>query len=189
MGKLNIVKTNLEGLYIIAPEVQKDNRGSFLRVFCEDELNELLKENNIKQINHSITSKKGSVRGLHFQYAPDCEMKFVKCIKGKVLDIVVDIRKNSNTFLKTYSIELSSENKTMLFIPKGFAHGFQTLEDDTELLYLHTNLYTPTNEGALNVKDPLLKIKLPLDIIDISKRDKEHPFLDNDFKGIDIDEL
>lgn len=186
MGKLKIIDTKFEGLYIIEPIIQNDNRGSFLRVFCEDELNSLFNENSIKQVNHSITLKKGTVRGMHFQYAPDCEIKFIKCIKGKVLDVVVDIRKNSDTFLKYYEVELSSENKKMIYIPKGFAHGFQTLEDESELLYFHSSIYASNNEGALNIKDPLVNIKWPLDIIELSKKDEDHAFLTSDFKGIKV---
>jgi len=186
MGKLKIINTKLEGLHVIEPIVHEDNRGAFFRVFCEDELNELFKENNIKQVNHSITSKKGTVRGMHFQYHPDCEVKFVKCIKGKVLDVVVDLRKGSDTFLEHFSVELSSENRRMIYIPKGFAHGFQTLDDESELLYFHSSIYTPSNEGGLNIKDPLLNIKWPLDTIELSKRDEEHAFLTSDFKGIQI---
>ena len=187
MGKkLNIINTELNGVYIIEPIIHEDSRGLFSRVFCNDELKEIFKNNSIKQVNHSITYKKGTVRGMHFQYSPDSEIKLIKCIKGKILDIVVDIRKNSPTFLKSYSIELSENNKKMIYISEGFAHGFQTLEDDVELLYFHSNTYVPNNEGALNIKDPILNIKLPLDIIEISNRDKEHSFIDSDFKGIEI---
>ncbi len=185
-NKLNIIKTCIEGLFIIEPNIHKDNRGSFTRVFCEDELKDVLKENTIKQINHSETHEKGSVRGMHFQYPPDSEIKIIKCIRGRVLDIVVDIRKNSKTFLKTFSIELSADNKKMIYISKGFAHGFQTLEEHSELIYLHTSLYTANNEGSLNIKDSLLNIRLPLDIINLSKRDKETAFLDDKFKGIEV---
>jgi dTDP-4-dehydrorhamnose 3,5-epimerase len=188
-SKLNIQNTRFNDLHTIEPIVHKDDRGGFYRVFCEDELKDIFKENSIKQINHSITNTKGTVRGMHFQYEPDTEVKIVKCIKGKVFDVVVDIRKDSKTFLKVFSIELSEENKKMIYIPKGFAHGFQTLEDNTELLYLHSSIYTPNNEGALNIKDPLLNINWPLDIINLSKRDTEHKFLDNNFKGIKVNEL
>ena len=184
--KLTIKNTSIDGVYTIDPSIHEDSRGLFLRVYCDNELNNILKENTIRQINHSATYKKGTVRGMHFQYPPNSEIKFVKCIKGKILDIVVDIRKNSPTFLKTFSVELSADKKNMIYIPKGFAHGFQTLEDDTELLYLHSDIYTPNNEGTLNVKDPLLNIKLPLDIIEISKRDEGCEFLNKNFRGIEV---
>lgn len=186
--KLDITLTPLDGLFVIEPNRFIDERGSFSRVYCEEELKEITNI-DIKQINQSHTKEKGTLRGMHFQYEPNTEVKILKCIRGKVFDVVVDIRRGSSTFLKSYSIELSAENQKMLYIPKGFAHGFQTLEDDTELLYLHSSIYTPSNEGALNAIDPLLDIKWPLKIINLSNRDSEHKFLDNNFQGIEINEL
>lgn len=186
--KLNIIPTDFDGLFVIKQNKYVDERGSFARIYCEEELQEI-SDINIKQINHSITKYKGTVRGMHFQYEPNIEVKMVKCIKGKVFDVVVDIRKDSHTFLKTFTVELTEKNQKMLYIPKGFAHGFQSLENDTELLYLHSTIYIPSNEGALNVKDPLLNIKWPLTTINLSERDNEHKFLDNNFKGIVINEV
>lgn len=186
--KLNITPTKFSGLFIIAPNTFKDERGAFSRVYCENEMLDIFGK-SIKQINHSVTKEKGTVRGLHFQYEPHAEIKMVKCIKGSVLDVVVDIRKNSPTFLQYFSVELSEQNQKIIYIPKGFAHGFQTLEDDTQLLYLHSSIYTPSDEGALNVTDPKLNIKWPLDIINLSKRDENHLFLTNEFEGIELDEL
>lgn len=186
--KLNIIATTIDGLFVIKPNTFSDERGSFSRIYCEEELREV-SNISIKQINHSITKYKGTVRGMHFQYEPNSEVKMVKCIRGSVFDVVVDIRKDSPTFLKSYCVELNAENQRMIYIPKGFAHGFQTLEDNTELLYFHSTIYTPSNEGALNIKDPLLEIKWPLAIINLSKRDDEHPYIDTNFKGIEINEL
>lgn len=182
------MSTEFSGLYIIEPNLFKDERGAFCRLFCEDELKDIFKF-HIKQINYSLTKEKGTVRGLHFQYEPYAEIKMVKCIKGGALDVVVDIRKDSPTFLQHFLVELTEENQRMIYIPKGFAHGFQTLKDDTELLYLHSSIYTPSNEGALNIDDPLLNIKLPLNIINLSKRDENHPFLTDKFKGVEVNEL
>ena len=186
--KLNITQTNFKDLFLVEPNSFKDERGAFSRIYCEDEMQGIFGK-NIKQINHSVTKDKGTVRGLHFQYEPHTEIKMVKCIRGGVFDVVVDIRKNSPTFLQYFSIELTQENQKMIYIPKGFAHGFQTLQDDTELLYFHSTIYEPSNEGALNIKDPILNIKWPLDIINLSKRDEEHKFLDNTFEGIVVNEL
>jgi len=186
--KLNITHTNFDGLFIIQPNKFIDERGCFSRIYCEKELKEI-SNISIKQVNSSYTKKRGTVRGMHFQYEPNCEEKIVKCIKGSVLDVVIDIRKGSNTFLKSFSLKLTKENQKMLYIPKGFAHGFQTLEDDTELLYLHSNIYAPSNEGALNIRDPLLNIKWPLNIVNLSKKDNSYKFIDANFKGIVIDEL
>ena len=181
--KLNIKNTNFEGLFIIEPNIFEDNRGSFSRIFCENELSSVL-DFNIKQINHSVTSKSGTIRGLHFQYEPNSEIKMIKCVKGSVFDVVVDIRRNSETFLKVFSIELSEFNNKIIFIPKGFAHGFQALEDNTELIYLHSSLYKPSNEGALNPVDRILDITWPEDISNISEKDRNHPFITDKFKGI-----
>jgi dTDP-4-dehydrorhamnose 3,5-epimerase len=181
--KLNIKSTDFQGLFVIEPNSFCDDRGVFSRIFCESELEDIFKY-NIKQINHSVTKKSGTVRGLHFQYEPNSEIKMVKCIKGSVYDVLVDIRKDSETFLKIFYIELSEQNNKMIFVPKGFAHGFQTLTNDTELLYFHSSCYTPSNEGALNAMDKMLNIKWPKDLSYLSERDKNHPFLTNTFKGI-----
>ena len=186
MDKLNITDLELDGAYIITPNRYEDERGSFARVFCQNEMANINQENFI-QINHSITHKKGTVRGMHFQYPPNAEVKMVKCIKGSVLDIIIDIRVDSPTFLKSHKEVLSAKNMKMIYIPKGFAHGFQTLEDDSELLYFHSTVYVPDNEGALNVQDPLLHIKWPLDITNVSKKDAQHSLIDIDFKGIKIE--
>ena len=186
--KLNIVATNFNDLFVIEPNRYEDDRGFFSRVYCKEELKEI-GNIEIKQINHSFNKEKGTLRGMHFQYEPNSEVKIIKCINGSVYDVVVDIREKSPTFLQHFCIKLTKENQKMLYIPKGFAHGFQTLEDDTELLYMHSSIYTPKNEGALNVKDPLLNIKWLMEIKNLSQRDKEHKFLDKTFKGIKIDEL
>lgn len=186
--KLNIINTDFNGLYIIEPNKFIDERGSFSRVYCEIEMKDIFCK-NIKQINHSVTKNKGTVRGLHFQYEPNSEIKMVKCIRGSIYDVVVDIRKNSPTFLKHFTVELTEKNQKMIHIPKGFAHGFQTLEDDVELLYLHSNIYTPDKEGALNIKDPQLDIKWPFTVTHLSNRDKNHPFLNRKFEGIELHEM
>lgn len=186
--KLTISSTDFQDLYVIEDNSFKDERGFFSRVYCCEELSEIT-QMKISQINHSYTREKGTVRGFHFQYEPDSEIKIVKCIRGSIMDIVVDIRKDSPTFLQHFSIELTQENQKMLFIPKGFAHGFQTLSSDTELIYLHSNMYNPFNEGGLNIKDPLLNISFPLEITNISHKDSEHSFLDSNFQGLVINEM
>lgn len=186
--KLAINATEFQDLYIIEPNAFIDDRGMFSRVFCEDELKDIFKF-HIMQINHSTTTQKGSVRGLHFQYEPNAEIKMVKCIKGSIFDVVVDIRKGSPTFLKHFSIELSSKNRKMLYVPKGFAHGFQSLEDNIEIFYLSSSLYSPNQEAGLNIADPILNIQLPCEITDISLKDKNHDFLTDKFIGIEVGNL
>lgn len=185
MGKLSLIELPLSGAYSIKPNKYEDNRGSFSRFFCKEELSSIFGM-DIAQINHSITNKKGSVRGMHFQYSPNAEIKIVKCIRGSVFDVIVDLRKNSNTFLQWFGMILSKDNMSSILIPKGFAHGFQTLEDNSELLYLHSEIYTPSNEGALNVADPALGIDWPLPFADISERDYGHQMIQKNFKGIEI---
>jgi dTDP-4-dehydrorhamnose 3,5-epimerase len=179
-------ETSLKGNYLIDLEKHKDERGFLNRTFCQKTLEPLLKEKNIRQINHTLTKKEGVVRGLHFQYAPYAEIKIVSCIKGKVWDVVVDLRKESPTFLHYYAVILSENNLKSFFIPEGFAHGFQTLTPDCEMLYFHTEDYNPDCEGALNATDPLLSIKWPQFITERSKRDSSHPMLNKNFLGIDV---
>jgi dTDP-4-dehydrorhamnose 3,5-epimerase len=183
---MKINTTHLSELYIVDTIRQLDERGSFSRLFCHDELAVLMGERKIAQINTSRTSQLGAIRGLHFQKPPAAEMKLVRCILGEVFDIAVDLRKNSPTFLQWYGQVLSAENAKMMVIPEGFAHGFQTTQADTEMLYLHTEFYAKKHEAGLNFADPRLNIEWPLPISDISDKDLNYPHLSNDFKGIEI---
>jgi dTDP-4-dehydrorhamnose 3,5-epimerase len=175
---------SLKDLYLVTSDPYKDERGSFTRLFCKKELSEIGVNKNIIQINHSFTQKKGTVRGMHYQKPPYAEMKMVRCIKGRVWDVAVDLRMDSPTFLKWHAEELSDEDSRMMIIPEGFAHGFQTLQDNSELLYLHTKEYNKQNEGSINVNDKLLQISWPLKITQISEKDLRVPFIKDDFKGI-----
>jgi len=178
-------ETNLQGNYLIDLDKRKDERGFLNRIFCQKTLRSLLKEKTIRQINHTLTRKEGAVRGLHFQYPPHAEIKIVSCIKGKVWDVAVDLRKKSPTFLHYHAAILSENNLKSFFIPEGFAHGFQTLTPDCEMLYFHTTDYNAEFEGALNALDPLLSIQWPQFITERSERDSNHPMLSKDFLGID----
>lgn len=184
--KINILNTSFEDVFVLETNYFKDSRGKFGRVYCIEELTSCLKGKNIKQINHSITEKKGTVRGLHCQTTPFCETKIIKCLKGRIYDVIVDIRINSKTFLKYFHIELSENEDKMLLIPEGFVHGFQTLTKDVEILYFHTNIYNKENEYSINVLDPRINISWPLKISEISEKDKNIKFLDESFKGIII---
>lgn len=176
--------TKLEGAFVIELNPYMDSRGLFVRNFCKDELHEIGFQSNIVQINHSITKKEGSFRGFHSQKKPFSEIKIIRCLKGSVHDIIIDLRKDSSTFLQSFSLNLTADNYKMIYIPEGFAHGFQTLRDNCELLYMHSEFYNPESESGLNIHDPKLEIKLPLTISEISDRDTNHPFITNDFKGI-----
>lgn len=161
-----------------------DTRGFFERFFCTEELREIFQARRIEQINHTLTAQAGTVRGLHFQFPPDAEMKVVSCVRGEVFDVAVDLRKGSPTFLKWHGEILSESNHRTLIIPEGFAHGFQTLTDNCEMFYLHTMPYRQSNEGAVNCADPKVGVEWPLPISQLSERDRNHPFLDDSFKGI-----
>jgi dTDP-4-dehydrorhamnose 3,5-epimerase len=173
----------IEGLKIFRRIPTEDSRGSFMRLFCAEELAAIGLKKPIKQINLSTTHNIGTVRGLHFQTEPYSETKIVMCLKGRVFDVAVDLRPLSPTFLKWHAIELSPQNQRAFYIPEGFAHGFQTLESKCELLYLHTEFYTPKSEGGINCKDSTLKISWPKSITDISERDSALPSIDQVFEG------
>ena len=176
--------TPLSGLYEIDLEPHKDPRGSFTRTYCNDEFKEVGLIKDIVQINHSISEFKGTFRGFHFQHAPFVETKIIRCIAGTIVDIVIDIRRDSPTFLNAFHIELSADNYKMLLIPEGMAHGFQTIEDRSSLLYLHTEYYNRDFEDGIRYNDPLIDVTLPLEITTMSERDSGFKYLDSNFKGI-----
>lgn len=181
---MNISQTPISGLMVIETKSHFDQRGAFSRLYCQEELQETIGSRRIVQINQSRTHTVGAVRGLHFQHPPHAEMKLVRCIKGKVWDVAVDLRAGSPTFLKWHAEELSFSNARMMVIPEGFAHGFQVLEADSELLYLHTDFYKPEAEGGVAHDDPRLIIAWPLPITDLSVRDQNHPPISSSFPGI-----
>ncbi len=181
---MNILDTPMADLKIVQSLPHRDARGAFVRLFCAQELQPLLGHRQIAQINHSRTSHAGAVRGMHFQHPPHAEMKMVRCLRGRVWDVAVDLRAGSGTFLQWHAQELAQDDVQMLVIPEGFAHGFQALEPDSELLYLHTAFYHPPSEGGLRHDDPRLAITWPLPPQDLSPRDLSHPLLGADFTGV-----
>ncbi|OQP57971.1 dTDP-4-dehydrorhamnose 3,5-epimerase [Niastella populi] len=176
--------TPLTGSYVIGLEPFTDERGWFARFYCEKEFERLGHTGNWVQMNHSTTYAKGSLRGMHYQLPPYREIKMVRCIAGAVYDVIIDIREGSATFLQWFGTELSAANKNMLYIPEGFAHGFQCLTDNCELIYHHTEFYTPNAEGGIRFDDPMVNIQWPLPAGVLSARDGAHPYLTDDFKGI-----
>jgi len=184
MDRFNCFDTPLAGLKIVQRKPIVDARGFLSRFYCADELKAFGFNKSISQINHTLTKQTGAVRGLHYQKPPCAEIKLVNCIKGKIYDIAIDLRKDSPTFLRWYGAVLSEGNQCSLLIPEGFAHGFQTMTDSCELLYLHTAPYSKEHEAALNVSDPRLNIEWPLEITELSERDRLHPMINNDFEGI-----
>ena len=179
-------ETPLRGAYLIEPEPYTDDRGLFARTFCKNEFARLNHKKEFVQFNHSRTLKKGTIRGMHYQLPPYSEIKLIRCIRGRVFDAIIDIRKDSATFLQHFTVELSEQNMLSLYIPEGFAHGFQTLEDNTELIYHHTAYYVPGHEAGIRYNDPLVGINWPLPVSEITEKDMTHEFLDNSFKGISI---
>lgn len=178
--------TDLAGCSVVRRQVLGDERGFLSRLFCTQEFAALGLNRPIAQINHTYTAQKGTVRGMHFQHPPYTETKLVTCIRGEVFDVAVDLRKGSASFLQHHKEILSAENQTALYIPDGFAHGFQTLTDDCELLYLHTAVYNPEAEDGLHAQDPGLGIQWPLPITEMSERDRHHALLENDFTGVAV---
>jgi dTDP-4-dehydrorhamnose 3,5-epimerase len=185
-SRFEILEKAIAGLVVLTRKPGSDARGSFERTFCSTELRELLKHRTISQINRSMTVERGAVRGMHFQYPPFAEVKFVSCLRGRVFDVAVDVRQNSPTLFQWHAEVLSEDNHKTLVIPEGFAHGFQTLTDHCELLYMHTAPYAPQCEGALNPRDPALAIAWPEPISQISPRDSAHPFIGDGFRGVTI---
>lgn len=176
--------TPLEGSYLIDLQPFQDERGWFARFYCKDEFKKIGHDKEWMQLNHSVTFEKGTLRGMHFQTAPFKEIKMVRCVAGAVFDVIIDLRKNSGTFLQWFGAEISAKNKKMMYIPEGFAHGFQCLTGNCELIYHHTEFYKPGAEGGIRYDDPLIGIQWPLPVITISSRDQLHPYLDETFKGI-----
>lgn len=181
---MKIRSTNIDGVDVIENNPFTDHRGTLTRLFCAGELANIVGDRHIAQINRSRTIAVGAVRGLHYQRSPHAEMKLVLCLKGKVWDVAVDLRSGSGTFLQWHAEELSPGNCRMLVIPEGCAHGFQVLDPDSELLYLHTASYDAASEGGIQPCDPLLAISWPLPIVDLSQRDSTHPFVSREFSGL-----
>ncbi len=167
-------ETNLKSSFVIFPKTIKDNRGEFSRFFCKQEFKKIGLEKEFVQINHSYNLLKGTIRGMHFQKSPFEESKLIRCVRGSVLDVIIDLRPESNTYLKHFAVELSADNKKMIYIPTGFAHGFQTLQENTELIYHHTEYYKPEFETGIRYNDPQLGIKWPLTVTGISDKDKNY---------------
>ncbi len=186
MSDIIIKQTSIADVHVVETEPLHDQRGSFARQFCERELREILGDRRVVQINHSRTAEPGTVRGLHYQYPPYAEMKMVRCLKGRVWDVAVDLRANSPTFLQWHAEELAPGSLRMLVIPEGCAHGFQTLETHTELLYLHTAFYKPEAEAGVRYDDPKLGIDWPLQVCGLSDRDLSHPRIPSAFIGITV---
>lgn len=182
--RLEFKETPLAGAYILSRKSNSDNRGSFERLFCQDELCQVFGQRHIAQINLSSTSLVGAVRGLHFQYPPFAETKIITCVKGEVFDVALDIRRSSSTFLHWFGVMLSESSNSSFLIPEGFAHGFQVLAPDSQLLYIHSAPYAPHDQGIINACDPAVNISWPIPVTQRSERDESQPFIGRAFEGI-----
>jgi dTDP-4-dehydrorhamnose 3,5-epimerase len=180
-SRFTITDLPLTGLRLVERQRLGDTRGFLSRLFCSDELRRVGWTKPIVQVNLSYTARRGTVRGMHFQRPPHAEMKLVSCIHGEVWDVAVDTRPDSETFLQWHAERLSADNGHALLLPEGFAHGFQALSNDVELLYCHSAAYAPAAEAGLNPKDPLLAIAWPLQIAEISARDAQQPMMKKGF--------
>jgi len=181
--RFEFFETPLDGLTLVERKPRGDHRGYLERVYCADEFESLFAGKPITQANRSLTRKRGSVRGMHFQRPPHAETKLVTCLFGSVFDVAVDLRRTSPTFLRWHGELLSADNHRSLLIPEGFAHGFQALAEDCQLLYLHSASYRPDHEGGLHPQDPRVAIAWPEPVAEISARDASHPFLGDGFDG------
>jgi dTDP-4-dehydrorhamnose 3,5-epimerase len=164
-------ETHLAGAFVIELERREDDRGFFARTFCQNEFEEHGLEPVIAQANLAFNKRRGTLRGMHFQYPPAAETKLVRCTRGAILDIIVDLRPESPTYLEHVSVELSADNGVALYVPKRFAHGYQVLEDATETSYQVGEFYTPEAEGGLRYDDPALGLSWPLPVTEISEKD------------------
>ena len=174
---MKFISTKLAGAFIIEPEPHEDERGFFARTVCAREFGERGLVSNFVQSSVSFNRTKGTLRGLHYQLPPACEVKLARCTAGAIYDVIVDLRPDSPTYLQHISVELTSENRRALYVPEMFAQGFQTLKDDTEILYQISEFYTPETATGVRHNDPKLGIRWPLPIATITEKDAHWPLL------------
>jgi dTDP-4-dehydrorhamnose 3,5-epimerase len=184
LSRFTVSALPLAGLKLVRRQRLGDGRGFLSRLFCTGEFAALGIPLPVAQINHTLTLRRGTVRGMHFQRPPHTEAKLVTCVRGEVWDVAVDLRSGSATQLQWHAQVLSAENLDALLVPQGFAHGFQALTDNCELIYLHSAPFVPEAEGGLRPTDPALAIRWPLEVVELSARDGSHPLVAAGFQGI-----
>jgi len=182
-GNVRFTELPLKGAYLIDLEKRGDDRGFFARFFCEKEFSRRSLRSHFVQINTSLSHKKGTLRGMHYQLPPSAEAKVVRCVHGALFDAILDLRPHSPTFGKWFGAELSANNRSMMFVPEGFAHGFITLQPDTEVLYMVSAFYSPAHERGVRFDDPMFGISWPETPTEISEKDRKWPDYDADFHG------
>jgi dTDP-4-dehydrorhamnose 3,5-epimerase len=171
-------ETKLKGAFVIDLERREDSRGFFARAFCQHEFQAHGLKPLIAQANVAHNRKKGTIRGMHFQYPPAAETKLVRCTRGAILDIIVDLRPESDTYLQHVAVELNEDNQRALYVPERFAHGYQALRDGTDTSYQVGEFYTPSTEGGVMYNEPRLKLEWPLPVTIVSDKDQAFPPLD-----------
>lgn len=172
---MKFIETTLKGAFLIEMELVRDNRGFFARYFCENEFKNSGLNPNLSQISLAFNEKKGTLRGMHYQNKPHEEAKLVRCTTGSIFDVIIDLRKDSPTFKKWFSVELKSEDYKMIYLPEGFAHGYQTLKDNTEVVYHMSVPFNPETYSGVRWNDPLFNIKWPFKDPIASDKDKNYP--------------
>ena len=177
-------KTPLASACLIEPEKFGDERGFFSRVFCAQEFEKVGLEYNFVQVNNSLSSRRGTLRGMHYQLPPAAEVKLVRCVRGAFYDLILDLRSDSPSFGHSFGAELSADNRLMMYVPRGFAHAILTLEDSSEALYLTSNFFSPANERGVRWSDPLFAIDWPIAPVEVSAKDRSWPDFDSEFHGL-----
>ena len=186
MSNFELIDEALNGIKVFARKKFEDKRGIFSKLLCYQELKEYIDIQNIAQINYSHNSRIGTVRGMHYQAKPYAETKLVSCVQGSVYDVSVDLRKDSPTFCEYFGIELSEKNNLSVLIPKGFAHGFQSIQSDSILIYAHDESFIESHNRIINPSDTKININWPLQISNISEKDNNAPFINDQFVGIKL---
>lgn len=177
--------TPVEGAFLIEPERRGDDRGFFARLFCEEEFGRHGLATRFVQVNNSLTARRGTLRGLHYQLPPAAEAKGVRCVRGALFDVVADLRPDSPTFRRWFGAELTAENRLMMYVPPGCVHGFVTLADDTETLYLASTAYAPEQERGIRYDDPIFAVEWPMAPVEMSQKDRSWPDFDPAYHGIE----
>lgn len=183
---MNFHYTALAGAYLIELERRGDERGFFARYFCEREFGAKGLETRFVQINNSLSTQRGTLRGLHYQLPPAAEVKVVRCVRGVLWDVIVDLRPDSPTYRKWFGAELTADNRLMMYAPRGFAHAILTLSDDAEAIYLVSTFYGAQHERGVRWNDPAIGIAWPIEPAEVSSKDAAWPDFDPQFHGIEL---
>jgi dTDP-4-dehydrorhamnose 3,5-epimerase len=182
---MKFLPTPLNGAYLIELERRGDDRGFFARFFCEKEFREQGLVDHFVQVNNSLTGRRGTLRGMHYQLGAAAEVKVVRCVRGALFDAILDLRPDSSTFGQSFGAELNAESRLMMYVPRGFAHAILTLSDDTEALYLVSEFYSPADERGIRWNDTRFDVHWPIQPQDVSEKDSKWPDFDLQFHGIE----